>query len=208
MSKMNKNFTQTPNLKYNFFKWSLPLFFIRMTLTVLITDFCLCCRLGTFYRVEPPACCMYHNRFMWSFLLRCCSATFGLVTKINNKNDQESTICNVCDAEIHRRVWGWVDSLLPDSRLINCGAENNSWIKRIWWMALSGVRGSWGYALWHYYCNYVSWPWRRFGNVYDVDIQQLIDIHWNGCCWFSSRFIYPGKVWWGWTLFFSTNTLS
>lgn len=118
--------------------------------------------------------CMYHSRFMWSFLLPCCCATFGLVRKINDKNDQESTICNVCDGEIHRRVWGWVDSLLPDCRLINYGAENNSWIKPNWWMAMSGERGSWGYALLRWYSNYISWPWRRFG---DVDTQQLIYIH-------------------------------
>lgn len=129
--------------------------------------------------------CMYHSRFMWSFLLPCCCATFGLVRKINDKNDQESTICNVCDGEIHRRVWGWVDSLLPDCRLINYGAENNSWIKPNWWMAMSGGRGSWGYALLRWYSNYISWPWRRLG---DVDIQQLIYIHFSNTLFFQRRF--------------------
>lgn len=44
--------------------------------------------------------------------------------------------------------------------------------------------------------------------VYDVVIQQLIDIHLNGCCWFSLHFIYPGKVCWAWPLFFNKHPVS
>lgn len=162
--------------------FSTPPKLVRMTLTLPITDLCAAdYNQSTIHRVEL-VCCMHHCRFMWSFLLRCCSATFGLVMKINNKNDQESTICNVCDGEIHRRVWGWVDSLLPDCRLINYGAENNSWIKLIWWMALSAGRGSWGYALWHCYCNYISWPWRRFRDVAS-----------SLWCWYTRADWYPLK---------------
>lgn len=130
-----------------------------MTLTLLMAHLVLFCT------IEPLACCLYRDRFMWSFLLRPCCATFGLVRKINDKNDQESTICNVCDGEIHRRGWGWVDSLLPNCSLIKCGVENNSCIKTNWRMASSGGRGSWGYALWRCYCNYITWPWRRFRDV-------------------------------------------
>lgn len=111
--------------------------------------------------------CMNHNGFMRSFFLCLGCTAFGLVKnkKINNKNDQESTICNVCDGEIHRRASGWVDSLLPDCGLINSEVENNSWIKPCWWMTLSGGRGSWEYALWHKYFNYIFWPWRWFWDV-------------------------------------------
>lgn len=131
-------------------------------------------RLSTFCRAEPPACITAD--LCGHFSQRCCCTTFGLVKKINDKNDQESTICNVCDGEIHRRVWGWVDSLLPDCTLINYGAANNSWIKPNWWMALSEGRGSWEDS-----STVTTFPdleddLEILQVVYDVDIQQLTDI--------------------------------
>lgn len=41
--------------------------------------------------------CVHHSRFIRSFLSRCFCSPLGLVRKINGVNDQQSTICNVCD---------------------------------------------------------------------------------------------------------------
>lgn len=48
-----------------------PPWTVRMTLTPPFAHLVLLS-----CRIEPPACCMYHSTFMWSFLLRCCCATF------------------------------------------------------------------------------------------------------------------------------------
>lgn len=88
----------------------------------------------------------------------CLVPHLALWRKINDKNDQESTICNVCGGEIHNGVSGWVDYLFPDSRLINY-EEENSRINQHWWVSSSSGSGGRGYALWRWHCDYISWPW-------------------------------------------------
>lgn len=121
---------------------------------------------------------------MWSFVLYCCCVTFVHVKKINKKNDQSSTICNICDGEIHTRVWGWVDSLLPDCGSLTMEQKNNSWIKPNWWMAFPGKRGT--KIMLHDTNTVTTFPGLEDGFemlqiVYHVDAQWLTDISWNSC---------------------------